>query len=583
MGRTLAVVMGLIVTAGVAFVGRQTRPDALARAALSQIDGRIRVPGLKADVDVLRDSWGVPHIYARSTDDLFFAQGYVMAQDRLWQMEMWRRGAEGRLAEVVGSAAISRDRLARLLKYRGAVDDRELAIYHPEARRILTAHVSGVNAFIDGAVRSGKLPVEFVLTGIRPAPWTIETLLLRQISFGDATTELQLARAVAETGAEEANRRRNPDPFEPLVVPAGLDVAAITDAVVAATRAGGPVPRPQIEPGSNNWVVSGALSATGKPVVANDPHREVTNPSLRYIVHLNAPGWNVAGASEPPFLGVALGHNERIAWGLTIVGTDQQDVYVEELNPSNHDQAKWNGKWESVRTIREEIPVKSARPDSYEMKFTRHGPIFYVDAQRHRAYVLRSALHEPGTAPYLAGLRLSQIQDCRAFLEAAAYWKTPSENLICGDVDGNISWRASALTPARKGWSGRLPVPGTGEYEWQGFRSDLPQELNPPRGFIATANHNVQPKGYAPPFMFKNADTKFERITRLLQLIQPGKKYSLEDHGRMQHDAVLASCGGRPGIVQRLVVEQRGRRTCASDAGEVGRDLPARQRSGGAV
>ena len=540
MFRALAIAVAVL-GVGIAFLAYSQQPsfDTLARAALSQMEGTVRVPGLAADVQVLRDSSGVPHIYAKSTEDLFFAQGYVMAQDRLWQMEMWRRGAEGRLAEVLGAAALPRDRQARLLRYRGAFDDRELTSYHPESRRIMSAYVAGVNAFIEQAIGSGKLPVEFVLTKIRPERWTIETLLSRQITFGDGSTELQLARAVAELGADEANRRRNPDPFESLVVPPGLDVAAITDAVLAATRAGGPAPRPEIDPGSNNWVVSGALSTTGKPVVANDPHREVTNPSLRYIVHLNAPGWNVAGASEPPFLGVAIGHNERIAWGLTIVGTDQHDVYVEELNPADHGQVKWNGSWEAIRTVREEIPVKGAAPDAYEMKFTRHGPIFYVDAGRHRAYVIRSALHEPGTAPYLAGLRLSQVRDCRAFLDAAAYWKAPSENLICGDADGNISWRASALTPARKGWSGRLPVPGTGAFEWQGFRSDLPQELNPDRGFIVTANHNVQPKGYSPPFMFKNADTRFDRITRLLTLLQPGKQVLAR--GSQAHAARLDS------------------------------------------
>ena len=535
----VVLLVGVVLAAGVVFIASrdsQTSLDVQAKAVLSRIDGTVRVPGLKDEVQVLRDTWGVPHIFAKSADDVFLAQGYVMAQDRLWQMEVWRRTLEGRLAEVLGRGALPRDRQARLLKYRGPLDDRELTSYHPESRRIMSAYVAGVNAFIAEATASGKLPIEFGLTGIRPEPWTIETLLSRQVAFGDATSELQLARAVAEVGADEANRWRNPDPFEPLIVPPGIDVAAIDEAVLAATRAG-QVPRPQIDPGSNNWVVSGALSTTGKPVVVNDPHREVTNPSLRFIVHLNAPGWNVAGASEPPFLGVAIGHNERIAWGLTIVGTDQQDVYVEELNPHNHAQVKWNGGWESIRTIREEIPVKDAAARPFEMRFTRHGPIFHVDEQRHRAYVLRSALHEPGTAPYLAGLRLAQAADCRTFLEAATYWNAPSENLICGDVDGNISWRASALTPSRKGWSGRLPVPGTGEFEWQGFRTDLPQELNPARGFIVTANHNVQPKGYGPPFMFKNADTRFERITRLLQLIQPGMKFSLDDHRRMQHDA----------------------------------------------
>ncbi len=540
---------------------RGTKPaslDALATAALSQIDGTLTAEGVKAPVRVVRDSWGVPHIYAQSTEDLFFAQGYVMAQDRLWQMEMWRRAGEGRLAEVLGPGALARDKQARLLKYRGGVTDAELTSYHPEARRIMTAYVAGVNASIAQATRSGKLPVEFVVTGIRPQPWTIETLLLRQTSLTEGAAELQLARSVAQLGAAEANRRRNPDPFDDLRVPAGLDVTAITDEVIAATRVGGGTPRPQLlpefaafagtaggdqpdgsvpEPGSNNWVVNGGMSATGKPVVANDPHREVTNPSLRYIVHLNAPGWNVAGASEPPFLGVAVGHNDRIGWGLTIVGTDQHDVYVEELNPANANEVKWNGKWESLRSVTEEIAVKGAGAETVELKFSRHGPVFFIDRERHRGYALRSALDEPGTAPYLAGLRLAQVQDCRAFLNAAMYWKAPSENLICGDVDGNISWQASALTPSRKGWSGRLPVPGTGAFEWQGFRNDLPRELNPSRGFVATANNNIQPKGYTPPLMFKSADTRFERITRLLQMIQPGKKLTLEDHARMQHDA----------------------------------------------
>jgi penicillin amidase len=160
-----------------------------------------------------------------------------------------------------------------------------------------------------------------------------------------------------------------------------------------------------------------------------------------------------------------------------------------------------------------------------------------LDRANHKAYALRSALHEPGTAPYLVGLRLSQIGDCKAFLDVANLWNHPSENLICGDVDGNIAWQASALTPARKGWSGRLPVPGTGQYEWQGFRRDLPRELNPSRGFVATANHNIQPKGYSPPLMFMSQPSPYDRIVRLLQLIQPGRQYTLEDHARWQHDA----------------------------------------------
>jgi penicillin amidase len=431
-------------------------------------------------------------------------------------------------------------------------------VYHPSAKKLMTAFVAGVNGWI--AQHAGRLPIEFVVTGIKPEPWSIDTLLLRQNSFGDAATELQLARSAASIGLQAANKRRNPDPWDDLALPDGLDLADITEGAIAATRAGGRLPRPEIlpayralagsgllaglqpetsitEPGSNNWVVSGALSATGKPVVANDPHREVSLPSLRYIVHLNAPGWNVIGAVEPPFLGVAIGHNDRVAWGLTIVGTDQHDVYVEQVNPANPNEVRFDDRWEPLRVVRERIAVKGGDAVEVELKFSRHGPIFYEEPTRHRALALRSALHERGAAPYLAGLRLSQTENCRDFLDAAMFWYSPSENLICGDVDGNIAWQASALTPNRQGWVGRLPVPGTGKYEWNGFRKDLPRELNPARGFIATANHNVQPKGYAPPIMFKSADTKFERITRLLQLLSPDRKYSVDDHRRMQLDA----------------------------------------------
>ena len=304
--------------------------------------------------------------------------------------------------------AVGRDRMARLLKYRGRFDAEEFESYHP-GRQASDDRIRRGRQRVH-RVNGEHLPVEFVLTGIKPEPWTVEALLLRQVTFGDATSELQLARQVASLGAAAANRRRNPDPWDDLAVPKGLDVASIGENVLAATRGGGRgMPRPEIlpahrglfsapqrehdaraamvedhvrEPGSNNWVVSGAMSATGKPVVANDPHREVGNPSLRYIFHLNAPGWNVIGASEPPFVGIGLGHNERVAWGLTIVGTDQHDVYVEEMNPANPNEVRWQRRWEPLRIVREEIAIKDANgaaPQAVELKFSRHGPIFFED------------------------------------------------------------------------------------------------------------------------------------------------------------------------------------------------------------
>ena len=537
----------------------------LARRSLSQIDGEAKVDGLRQPVDVIRDQWGVPHIYAQNVDDLFLAQGYVMAQDRLWQMEWWRRIHEGRLAEVLGPAAFESDRQARLLRYRGPFDDSEWTSYHKDAKRIFTAYANGINAYIQQ--HANNLPVEFELTGIKPEPWTPEAVVLREPAFGDAVSELRLAMDVAKYGVKEANRRAAPDPWDDLTVPDGLDVKSITPAVVAATRTGGgrgqTLPRPEIldeyrrllppartaqwlpvdtigEPGSNNWVIGSAMSPTGKPIVANDPHREVSNPSLRYIVHLNAPGWNVVGSGDPPFVGVSMGHNEKVAWGLTIVGTDFQDVFVEDLNPANPKEAMYNGRWEPLRTVEEDIHVKGESPRHVELEFSRHGPIFYVDEPHHQAYALRSIFTEPGTASYLGELKLDQAQNCKEFLELAMYWKANSENLVCGDVDGNISWQASALTPNRKGgWLGRLPVPGTGKYEWDGFRSALPKEYNPSRGFIATANHNINPPGYWPPVVFKTTKTvPYDRITRILQVIKPGQPFSIEDSERLQRDVL---------------------------------------------
>ena len=326
--------------------------DELAHASLAQIDGSLMVDGLAADVEVLRDEWGIAHIYAQNTDDLFFAQGYVQAQDRLWQIDMWRRVNEGRLAEILGPEAFEHDKLARLIMYRGPWDE-EWTSYHPNGKAIFEAFANGVNAYIDQI--GDNLPVEYKVTGLRPLRWTPEASTGRvatALPLGAARAELRLARQVAELGAEEANRRAGPDPWNELRIPEGLDVSIIPEAVGAVLgefRRGFPKPpllpeyqglpgavaslnRGAVEtsPGSNNWVVSGRLTASGQVLLSDDPHRQVTNPSLRYLIHLNAPGYSVIGATEPAIPGVAIGHNGKVAWGLTIVGTDQADIFVEE-------------------------------------------------------------------------------------------------------------------------------------------------------------------------------------------------------------------------------------------------------------
>jgi len=535
----------------------------LARESLSQIEGEIQVPGLSAEVEVIRDEWGIPHIYAQTTDDLFFAQGFVQAQDRLWQMEMWRRFNGGRLAEVVGPDALRHDRLLRLIQYQGPWNDDEFSSYHPDGRRIFSAFIAGVNAFIEQ--NRDNLPVEFKLTGIEPEPWTLRDAVLRVPvrSLSTATAELRFALQVRDLGPEEANRRARPDPPLDLHLPDGLDLSIITEDVLSALEGALPTvpfPRPillpeyrglegavaaidfgapESSPGSNNWVVSPELSATGRVILSNDPHRQVTNPSLRYLVHLNADGWDVIGATEPAIPGVAIGHNGRIAWGLTIVGTDYDDVFVERLNPEDLDQALWQGDWYPLRVVVDTIAVAGEAPQIVEHRYSRHGPVFYVDSVNAVAYALHSTLQEPGTAEYLGALRLNQPSlagNCREFLQQQAFYKAPSENMICGDADGNIAWSASALTPRREGgWYGRLPVPGDGRYRWNGFRSDLPTEYNPPRGWIATANHNIHPDGYYPPLFFKRAP--YSRWDRLQEIFATRDRFTPEDFETMLADA----------------------------------------------
>jgi len=282
-------------------------------------------------------------------------------------------------------------------------------------------------------------------------------------------------------------------------------------------------------------------------MLANDPHRQVTNPSLRYLAHLEAPGWSVIGGGEPALPGIAIGHNEHVAWGLTIVGTDQTDVFVEQLDPDDPSRVLYRGQFEPLRVERETIAIKGEAPREVNFEFSRNGPIIYKDIDRGVAYAVRSFAQESGTAPYLGSLRVDQVSDCIEFLDAMSAWKHPSENMICGDVDGNISWRAAALTPNRTGptpWYGRLPVPGTGEYGWDGFRDDLPEELNPERGWIATANHNIQPPGFHPPIMFKTAQpaARYERIAEVLSTGGSSDgKFTIEDFQRLQLDAFSAA------------------------------------------
>lgn len=508
---------------------------ALARAAhqaLAITSGELRVHGLEHSVDVLRDRWGVAHIYAQNQHDLFFAQGVVAAQDRLFQMELWKRAGQGRLAEILGPAALGRDGNARALRYRGDMKA-EYESYAPDTQAILTAFTDGINSYIASLTSAGGpgLPIEFQLAGFSPDAWHPQDCLNRMAAFsmtGNAFSELEHSQALTELGAEKAAQQFDFDPAvtldpAPRVELAGLSPELLKDLVGSDRRI--EFPAHALE-GSNNWTISGALTASGKPLLANDPHRVIGLPSLRYMVHLVAPGWDVIGAGEPGLPGVALGHNEHIAWGFTIFGLDQQDLYVEELNPANPLEYKTEEGWREMELQREKFVVKGAPATEIDLKFTRHGPVLWSDGKR--ALALQWVGSEPGTAGYLASLAIDRAENWEQFEAAVSRWKVPSENLAYADAEGNIGEHSAGLAPVRK-WTGLLPVPGSGGYEWTGFvpTAELPHFFNPKEGFVATANHKMIPDHYPYNVGFEWAPAY--RVTRIRSVIESAKR----DHHKL--------------------------------------------------
>jgi penicillin G amidase len=530
----------------------------------------ISLGALKRPVEVRRDRWGVPHIYAQNQHDLFVAQGFVAAQDRLFQMEMSRRQGEGRLSEILGAGALTRDRAARLFAYRGNMT-REWRAYGADTKAIVSAFVAGVNANI--AQRGSDLPPEFGLLGFAPEPWDITVPLARATGLsgtGNAASEVLRAQLVEKLGAARvdelipAHPARSLDPAPELSL-AGISAASLggfatTFADIAYDR---------VE-GSNNWVVNGTKSVTGKPLLANDPHRVITNPAVRYLTHLVAPGWNVIGAGEPAAPGVAIGHNERIAFGLTVVGMDQQDLYVETLaacpgSPrASLNCYRYRGQLRPLVLVRDTIRIKGAAARGVTLQFSVHGPIVAIDTAARRAFAIRSVHAQPGTASYLGSLALDRARNWREFELAMTKWLMPSENMVYADVDGNIGWIAAGLMPRRR-WSGLLPVPGTGSHEWDGFVSglSLPRSYNPASGFVSTSNNNILPPGYSTPISYEWAARY--RADRVRSVLQRDTLFSVQNFADLQHDDLSV-------LAQALAPALRG----AAERGGRGADVTVR-------
>jgi penicillin G amidase len=515
-----------------------------ARAALSTTSGKVQVSGLREPVEVLRDRWGVPHIYARNQHDLFFAQGFVAAQDRLFQMELWKRAGQGRLAEVVGPSVLARDIAARLVRYRGSMEA-EYQSYAPDTREILVAFTEGINAYIRSRLdpKGPGLPVEFQVAGFRPEYWKPEDCLTRMATLsvtGNAPEELEFARLVSILGPKKATELENFDPPTTLDDPAGEDLSGLSPSLISGfVGTDSRIEFPKNFEGSNNWSVSGKMTQSGKPLLANDPHRTIALPSLRYIVHLNAPGWDVVGATEPALPGVSIGHNQDIAWGLTVFPIDQEDLFLEQLNPQNPKEYRTATGWAKMRVEQEVFHVKGGKDVHVELKFTVHGPILWQDGKR--ALALDWVGAEPGTAPYLPGISVDRAHNWQEFLAAMERWKTPPENLVYADRDGNIGEQSAGLTPLRKKGNGLLPAPGWAGFEWAGFVpfSELPRQFNPAREFIATANNKTIPPNYPYKVGFGWSTDRIARIEQVLDGDRDRKHpVGVENMAALQNDTV---------------------------------------------
>ena len=564
--------------------------------------GTIRVEGLTAPVEVYRDKDGIPHIYARTEEDLFFAQGFVHAQDRFWQMEFWRRIGSGRLSELFGEDVLGTDIYLRTLGF-ARLAEQEYEMYEDEYKRILDAYAAGVNAYILDRNPS-KLGIEFALLKLMHVefeiePWTpVNTLTWIKVmahdlgdNMEDELTNIDRIRTVGISLASDFDIPYRDDEMPYIISDEEMGftseerhardpVSLSKEQVMFITQTGtrivggfdmgkGLVFGRDRGIGSNNWVISGALTSTGTPLLANDTHLGVDMPSVWYEIGLHCTGnegkagkiedcaLNVRGFSFPGFPGVIVGHNERIAWGVTTLTSDVQDLYIERINPENPNQYEVNGHWVDMEILYEHIDIHDEdEPYGMLVRMTRHGPIvtdhgfmldysnFGITPQRpfpenleFTALSLRWTALQPNNS-LKAVIKLNHARNFDEFREALSYWDTPAQNFVYADIDGNIGYQAPGLTPIRAKGDGYVPAPGwTDEYEWTGFIpfDEMPYVYNPAKGYIVTANNPVVSNKY--PYMIARWTGAAYRAKRIVDMIEEEKdSISIEDIQRMQAD-----------------------------------------------
>lgn len=541
------------------------------RRPFPQTSGAISVTGLQAEVNIYRDEFGIPHIYAQNQDDLFFAQGYVHAQDRFWQMEIWRYIGQGRLSEIVGQGGVESDLFIRNVGFHRITAD-ALAMYEaeePELMAILEAYSAGVNAYIEE--NRDHLSLNQTILGLVNEPWEIEpwtpfntlswgTVMSWDLS-GNWRAELQRTVLIQQLGeAMTADLMPSYPANRPVIAPTDwlttplpeveeteeegsyFDWSQLDTTLIGRPPENGLALGAWPFAGSNSWVVSGDHTASGLPLLANDPHLGIQMPSIWYTMGLHAPGWNVVGFTFAGAPGVVIGYNERIAWGVTTAPVDTQDLFIQRINPNNPHQYEFMGEWRDMELVEEVIKVNGGEVITLEVRLTHHGPILNETREEIRDQLALQWATATPSRLFKAIVLLNQAQGYDDFREATRFWDTAVQNIIYADVEGNIAYQMPGRIPIRQNGAGLTPAPGwTGQYEWAGWIpfEELPAALNPPEGYIITANNASVDADYPHHLSFQWADgNRAQRIVDMLEaaLARNGHVTS-QDFARIQNDS----------------------------------------------
>ncbi len=543
-----------------------------ARRPFPTTDGSLTIQGLQDKVDIYRDEWGVPSIYAQNQDDLFFAQGYVHAQDRFWQMEFWRHIGQGRVSEIVGEPGLDSDKFIRTVGWNRMAEN-TVEYYRaeaPEFYHILEVYSAGVNAYIEE--NRNNFSINRTILGLVNEPWEIEPwepidtvswgVVMAHDLSGNYGEELDRAELIKTLGEAEVASLLPLYPYDtrPVIAPtseqvnelpeARLDGDTATAVLQTAlqtvdwsrvnTNVIAAAPHVLGEGsfvGSNNWVISGEHTDTGLPLLANDPHLSIQMPAIWYEVGLHAPDYNVHGVSFAGVPGVIIGHNDHIAWGVTNVGPDVQDLFIEKINPSNPNQYEFMGEWVDMEVVEEVIKVNGGEDTTLQVRITRHGPIMNeVFDDQSDVLAFQWTASEPSRV-LQSVVMLNTAENYDDFREALRYWDLPSQNFVYADVEGNIAYQMPGLVPIRKNGNGLVPVPGwTGEYEWEGWipYEELPALFNPESGYIVTANHAVVDEDY--PYLISLYWADGDRGQRIVDMIEA----QIDGDGEITADDIAA-------------------------------------------